>query len=281
MEWSSLIPRRCTDPPPTPRVRSARFRHISHNERTPGPCPGSRLNTSSARYSASLPQHGQVSMALSFHGRCREPALNQNATRRASRRRPTARLRRAVRSTPCSRGGWVCCPGDRLPRAAEPSGGLLRVLVTDRGGAGPGRARRRAGGGQPPGRHPAPVAVVRLVGRRHHPRVPAALRARGAQAAGRPRARLRRAGHAAVVVGTGRPQRGRGGCPRLGAVEGRPAVAVALGLGAERVPESRAVGAAGRGLRLPARGPGGPPAARGRPPPARCSRAPAWPEGWP
>jgi transposase InsO family protein len=24
MAWSSVIPRRCTDPPPTPRVRSAR-----------------------------------------------------------------------------------------------------------------------------------------------------------------------------------------------------------------------------------------------------------------
>ena len=37
-----------------------------------------------------------------------------------------------------------------------------------------------------------------------------------------------------MVVGTGRPQRGWGGRPRLGAVEGRPVVAVALGLGAER-----------------------------------------------
>src|SRR5215207_7243952 len=146
--------------------------------------------------------------------------------------------------------GWVCCLGDQLPRAAEPSGGLLRVLVTDVGGAGPGCARRRAGGGRPPGRHRAPAAIVRLAGWRRHPRVPAALGGPGAPAVGRPRPRLRRAGHAEVVVGTGRPQRGWGGCPRLGAVEGCAAVAVALGLGAERAGEPRAVGAAGGGLRL-------------------------------
>jgi hypothetical protein len=34
---SWVMPRRCTDPPPTPRVRSARFRHMVHNERNAGP----------------------------------------------------------------------------------------------------------------------------------------------------------------------------------------------------------------------------------------------------
>jgi hypothetical protein len=152
----------------------------------------------------------------------------------------------------------IRCGGAPPASAVEASGRLLRVLVPDHRRARPHPAGPRAPGGQRTGRTGAGTDRFRLAGECSDSRLPAALGRRCAPAAGGPRSRLRGPQHAEVAVGARWRGRARRGRARLGAVQGRAAIAVPLGLGADRGGVARAARAAWRRLRLPAGGPGGP-----------------------